>query len=105
MREKFDFGGQIVWRPTAEDVEGSHLKQFMDLHDIVWFAAPTGCAAWGWAKRTSFVGDLPKTRDAKVMLRIIRSAYFGEDQGNRSSLVNSETIGDLSRVQPTLNVS
>jgi acetyl-CoA synthetase len=44
-----------------------------------------------------FVSDLPKTRNAKVMRRIIRSAYLGEDPGDTSSLVNPEIIGEIKR--------
>ncbi|MFN8009082.1 MAG: AMP-binding protein [Terriglobia bacterium] len=42
--------------------------------------------------RICFVRDLPKTRNSKVMRRIIRSAYLGEDEGDTSSLVNPEAI-------------
>ncbi len=33
-----------------------------------------------------FVSSLPKTRNAKVMRRVIRSAYLGEDPGDLSAL-------------------
>jgi acetyl-CoA synthetase len=39
-----------------------------------------------------FVADLPKTRNAKIMRRIIRSAYLGEPPGDTSSLVNPEAL-------------
>lgn len=42
-----------------------------------------------------FVSDLPKTRNAKVMRRIIRSAYLGEDPGDTSSLVNPEAVEEI----------
>ena len=42
-----------------------------------------------------FVRDLPKTRNAKVMRRIIRSAYLGEPYGDTSSLVNPEALEDI----------
>src|SRR5438309_1612448 len=32
--ETFDFGGEIVWRPTPELVARSNLKRFMDRHGI-----------------------------------------------------------------------
>ena len=32
--ERFDFGGEIVWRPTLEYVERSRLKHFMDRYGI-----------------------------------------------------------------------
>ncbi len=33
-RERFDFGGEIVWRPSKEQIERSRLKAFMDKHDL-----------------------------------------------------------------------
>ena len=48
-------------------------------------------------KQIFFVSDLPKTRNAKVMRRIIRSAYLGENPGDTSSLVNPEIVGEFSR--------
>jgi acetyl-CoA synthetase len=39
-----------------------------------------------------FVKDLPKTRNAKVMRRMIRAAYLGLDPGDSSSLVNPEAV-------------
>ena len=44
-----------------------------------------------------FVNDLPKTRNAKVMRRMIRSAYLGEDPGDTSSLVNPEAVEEVVR--------
>ncbi len=32
---EFSFGGEIVWRPSSEYTDGSHVKQFMDSHGIV----------------------------------------------------------------------
>ena len=43
-------------------------------------------------KEVLFVEDLPKTRNAKVMRRMIRAAYLGEDLGDTSSLVNPEAV-------------
>jgi acetyl-CoA synthetase len=42
-----------------------------------------------------FVRDLPKTRNAKVMRRMIRAAYLGEDPGDTSSLVNPEAVEEI----------
>lgn len=50
-----------------------------------------------------FVSDLPKTRNAKVMRRIIRSAYLGEDPGDVSSLVNPETVEEIYNARKRLN--
>lgn len=47
-----------------------------------------------------FVSALPKTRNAKVMRRVIRAAYLGEDAGDLSALENTkavEKIRELSR--------
>jgi acetyl-CoA synthetase len=48
-------------------------------------------------KTIAFVSDLPKTRNAKVMRRVIRSAWLGEELGDTSSLVNPEVIQELKR--------
>ena len=42
-----------------------------------------------------FARDLPKTRNAKVMRRVIRAAYLGQDLGDLSSLENPGTIEDI----------
>jgi acetyl-CoA synthetase len=46
-----------------------------------------------------FVSDLPKTRNAKVMRRMIRSAYLGEDPGDTSSLVNPEAVEEIRKTR------
>jgi len=46
-------------------------------------------------KAVLFVSDLPKTRNAKVMRRMIRAAYLGEDPGDTSSLVNPEAVEEI----------
>ncbi len=43
-----------------------------------------------------FVTDLPKTRNAKVLRRVIRAAYLGKDDlGDLSSLENPEAVGAI----------
>ncbi len=39
-----------------------------------------------------FVPDLPKTRNAKIMRRLLRQVYRGEELGDTSSLVNPEVL-------------
>ena len=39
-----------------------------------------------------FVSDIPKTRNAKVMRRIVRAAYLGEKLGDTSALENPSAI-------------
>ena len=45
-----------------------------------------------------FVRDLPKTRNAKVMRRVIRAAYLGEEPGDLSSLDNPQAVDDVRAV-------
>ncbi len=49
-------------------------------------------------KKIYFVSDLPKTRNAKVMRRVVRSIYLGEEPGDLSALVNPEIIEEIKRV-------
>ena len=42
-----------------------------------------------------FVSALPKTRNAKVMRRVIRSAYLGEDAGDLSALENPSAVEEI----------
>jgi acetyl-CoA synthetase len=42
-----------------------------------------------------FVMDIPKTRNGKIMRRMVRSAYLGLDQGDTSSLVNPEAVDEI----------
>ena len=43
-------------------------------------------------KEVRFCAALPKTRNAKVMRRVIRAAYLGEDPGDISSLEDPATV-------------
>ncbi len=45
--------------------------------------------------RIHIVSALPKTRNAKVMRRVIRSAYLGEDAGDLSALENPKTVEEI----------
>ncbi len=42
-----------------------------------------------------FVSAIPKTRNGKVMRRVIRSAYLGEDAGDLSALENPQSVEDI----------
>ncbi|HEV8591714.1 MAG TPA: transposase, partial [Pyrinomonadaceae bacterium] len=42
-----------------------------------------------------FVSALPKTRNAKVMRRVIRAAYLGEDPGDLSALENPGAVDEI----------
>ena len=43
-------------------------------------------------REIKFTSALPKTRNAKVMRRVIRAAYLGENTGDVSSLEDPATI-------------
>jgi len=45
------------------------------------------------------VSALPMTRNAKVMRRVIRSAYLGQDPGDTSSLVNPEAVEEIKKAR------
>jgi acetyl-CoA synthetase len=46
-----------------------------------------------------FVADLPKTRNAKVMRRVVRSAYLGDPPGDLSSLENPQAVDGITRAR------
>jgi acetyl-CoA synthetase len=50
-------------------------------------------------RQVFFVSDLPKTRNAKVMRRMIRAAYLGNDPGDTSSLVNPESLSEIQQTK------
>ena len=45
-----------------------------------------------------FVGDIPKTRNAKVMRRVVRAAYIGKKLGDTSALENPASLEEIKRV-------
>jgi acetyl-CoA synthetase len=45
-----------------------------------------------------FVADVPKTRNAKVMRRVIRAAYLGDHLGDLSSLENPQAVDAIRQV-------
>src|SRR6185503_10606755 len=49
--------------------------------------------------RIEFVRDLPKTRNAKVMRRVIRSAYLGEAPGDLTALENPSAVEEIAAIQ------
>jgi acetyl-CoA synthetase len=44
-----------------------------------------------------FVGDLPKTRNAKVMRRVVRAAYLNQEAGDLSALENPQSVEEIRR--------
>ena len=48
--------------------------------------------------------DLPKTRNAKVMRRVIRAAYLGDPPGDLSSLENPHAVDEIASHAATRRV-
>ena len=48
-------------------------------------------------EKALFVKALPKTRSAKIMRKVIRKKYAGEDPGDLSSLENPDTVEDIAK--------
>jgi acetyl-CoA synthetase len=46
-------------------------------------------------RQVIFISDLPKTRNAKVMRRMVRAAYLDQEAGDTSSLVNPESVEEI----------
>lgn len=55
-------------------------------------------------KRIVFVSDLPRTRNMKIMRRLVRAALLGEPGGDLSALANPETLVELERVSEMPNI-
>jgi acetyl-CoA synthetase len=47
----------------------------------------------------AFVTDLPKTRNAKLMRRVIRATYLGEPPGDLSSLENPQAVAAIAQIR------
>jgi acetyl-CoA synthetase len=50
-------------------------------------------------KRVFFVSDLPKTRNAKIMRRVIRARYMNEPLGDITSLENPSAVEEIGRAR------
>jgi acetyl-CoA synthetase len=46
-----------------------------------------------------FVSALPKTRNAKVMRRVLRAAYLGDEPGDLSALENPQAVDEIRRIK------
>jgi acetyl-CoA synthetase len=82
-------------------LQGSHrcaqhnaVRNAHNLEDA--FAAQLGKALV--PKEVLFVGDTPKTRNAKVMRRVVHAAYIGEKLGDTSALENPASLDEIQRV-------
>jgi acetyl-CoA synthetase len=50
-------------------------------------------------EKVFFVPALPKTRNAKVMRRVIRAAYLGEELGDLTALENPAAVEEIARMR------
>lgn len=90
---------------VPDEIKGEALVCFCVVKRPVSESALSDCvvAALGKAfkpRAVKCVEDLPKTRNAKVMRRVIRAAYLGEDPGDISSLENPDAIACVSPETP-----
>lgn len=46
-----------------------------------------------------FIADLPRTRNAKIMRRVVRAVHLGKDPGDLSALENSDAIAGIPRFE------
>jgi acetyl-CoA synthetase len=81
----------VVLRPGVQP--GEALRR--ELHEMVVAEMGKPLAP----RAVLFVSDLPKTRNAKVMRRMIRAAYLGQDPGDTSSLVNPQAVDEIRRAR------
>jgi acetyl-CoA synthetase len=47
-----------------------------------------------------WVGDLPRTRSAKIMRRVVKAVALGTETGDLSSLENPESLDGIRPVEP-----
>ncbi len=80
----------VAFCVMASDPENAEIVR-QELRDLVIEALGKPLAP----REILFVKDLPKTRNAKVMRRMIRAAYLGQDWGDTSSLVNPDAVQDI----------
>ena len=80
----------ILFAVTAPGVERSDVLR-RELQEMVVAEMGKPLAP----KAILFVSDLPKTRNAKVMRRMIRAAYLGLELGDTSSLVNPAAVEEI----------
>ncbi|MEZ5816017.1 MAG: AMP-binding protein [Hyphomicrobiaceae bacterium] len=66
-----------------------------DAPDAISTAVVSGLGTAFRPKAVVLCSDLPKTRNMKIMRRVVRAALLGQDPGDLSSLVNPEAVEGL----------
>lgn len=74
-----------------------------DLPQVLSDAIADGLGGSFRPKHILFVTDLPRTRNMKIMRRVIRSVLLDQEPGDLSSLVNPEAVDELKRHTQSIN--
>ncbi len=92
---------------VPDEIKGNEVVAFVVLRDGVSAGDALRLQLWEMVvkalgkplapREIRFVSDLPKTRNAKVMRRMIRAAYLGKPAGDTSSLLNPEAFEEIRR--------
>ena len=69
-----------------------------ELERIIADAVGTGLGRPFRPKRQLFVSDLPKTRNTKILRRVVKAVVTGGEPGDLTALLNPEAIEELKRV-------
>lgn len=85
--------GQIL---VVFAVSGAHTGEDPDLCEAISIQADRRLGRAFRPARVHLVNQLPKTRTAKVMRRLIRAAYSGQPLGDVSSLENPAALEEIS---------
>ena len=67
--------------------------------DALVSAVVNGLGAAFRPKDVLLVPDLPKTRNMKVMRRVVRAAYLGEATGDLSAILNPASVNDIAEAR------
>jgi acetyl-CoA synthetase len=95
--------GEAVWafwvrRPGAADADGDEDDEMVSARLTALVAAEVGKPFA--PARVVRVGQLPKTRSAKILRRAVRAAVLDTDPGDLSGAENPEAVEDIrSRVK------
>jgi acetyl-CoA synthetase len=90
---------------VPDEIKGSEVVVFVVLRDGLTPGDALRLQLWKMVvkalgkplapREIRFVSDLPKTRNAKVMRRVIRAAYLGLPAGDTSSLLNPDAVEEI----------
>jgi acetyl-CoA synthetase len=97
-RENSSRTSEISIENSTADDESSETDRFQSLEKELKALIAKEMGKPLQPNRIHFVSALPKTRNAKVMRRVIRSAYLGEDAGDLSALENPNTVEEIGNI-------